>query len=270
MAIAMALNIVQLGAKSERWRTMLSAGSPARLPPLRVYHYLVTAYGASMVLPGPVGEALRIYLLRRRHGISIGLGTAVAVLEKLFDGLGLILILAPLPFLLTLPRPAALTLGALCLAGLAVVLLVVLVARRAPADVFAGRLARLAHLAPGLESFRRPAIFLRASALSLGAHLLDAVTILLLMRAVGLDLPWISASLVILALRLAMIVPLTPGHVGTLEASITAALALLGTRPEQAVAFALVYHALQLFPVLVLAASGTTLVTEARAAYTTR
>ena len=94
VALAMLLNLVQLAAKSERWRRMLS--SSAALPPLRLYHYLVVAYASSMVLPGPAGELLRIYLLRKRHGVPASLSTAVVLLEKLFDGIGLIALVAPL------------------------------------------------------------------------------------------------------------------------------------------------------------------------------
>lgn len=263
VALAMLLNLVQLAAKSERWRRMLS--SAAELPPLRLYHYLVVAYASSMVLPGPAGELLRIYLLRKRHGVPASLSTAVVLLEKLFDGIGLIALVAPLPLLLVLPRAVSLGIVALCLGGLAVVAAVLVFARSVERHGFSGRFQRWAHLAPGLDSVRRPGIFFPASALSLLAHLLDAAAIVVLMRSIGLDLPVAASALVILALSFALIVPLTPGHVGALEAGVVGALGLLGTPPEQAVAFGLVYHSMQVLPVMLLGVSGVGLIGEARA-----
>ncbi len=72
----------------------------------------------------------------------------------------------------------------------------------------------------------------------------------LAMRAVGLHLPLSAAFLVLLAVNLALAVPFAPpGNLGTLEVGATLALVGFGVAKEQALAFGIVYHLLQVVPV---------------------
>ena len=263
LALALLANFTQLLVKALRFRLQLSPIQ--RLPLLKLFHYVVISCGASMLLPGPAGATLRVYVLSRRHAVPIEASIAVLVFEKLFEGIGLVFVVAALPFLLPLPRAISLLIAALSLGGIAVAATVVVVVRRGRQRGFTGYWARWARLSAGAEHVARPSLFARASALSLVAHLLDAVAIQLLLRAVGLDLPWATGGLVILALSFAMLVPLTPLHLGALEAGAVGALGLLGAPLPRAVAFGLIYHALQVTPVLVLGLTGLGLLREARA-----
>jgi uncharacterized protein (TIRG00374 family) len=59
-----------------------------------------------------------------------------------------------------------------------------------------------------------------------------------------------DALLVLVAINMAMVVPFAPpGNFGTVEVGATLALMELGVPKEQAVAFALVYHLLQVIPI---------------------
>jgi uncharacterized membrane protein YbhN (UPF0104 family) len=72
-------------------------------------------------------------------------------------------------------------------------------------------------------------------------------------RAVGLDLPLAAVCLVLLAVNLALAVPFAPpGNVGTLEVGATLGLMAFGVAKEQALAFAIVYHFLQVVPIGIL------------------
>ncbi|MEO7329451.1 MAG: hypothetical protein ABI193_12785, partial [Minicystis sp.] len=64
----------------------------------------------------------------------------------------------------------------------------------------------------------------------------------------------------------ALIVPLTPLNLGALEAGVVGALGLLGAPMERAVAFGLIFRALQVTPLLVLGLTGVGLLGESRAA----
>jgi len=255
-------NLAQIACKSERWRLLLAP--VRRLSPGRLYAYLLSAYGASMVLPGVAGEVLRIYLLRRRHDVPVAVSTAVVTIEKLFDGVGLIVVVGALPFLLSLPRPVSLSMAALSAGGMLVTITLIALARRASRSGWKGRWTRLAPLAPGLACLTTPSMFAGASAWSLLAHLIECVAIKLLLLSVGLDLPWATGGLVLLAFSFAMVIPLVPGHAGTLEAASVAALGLLGAPIEKAIAFTLAYRVVEMVPMLLFALTGLGLVTEAR------
>ncbi len=97
----------------------------------------------------------------------------------------------------------------------------------------------------------------RALSLSLGASLvswaLEVNVIMIAMRAVGLSLPPVAALLVLLAVNLALAFPVAPpGNLGTLEVGATLALLGFGVAKEQALAFGLVYHFLQILPIGIL------------------
>lgn len=94
---------------------------------------------------------------------------------------------------------------------------------------------------------------------ALGASLLGwlaeiGVTVLT-MAALGIHLPLAAAVLVLVAANLALLFPFAPpGNLGTLEMGATLGLMAFGVPKEQALAFALCYHALQLIPVTLLGA----------------
>src|SRR5262249_8076835 len=130
----------------------------------------------------------------------------------------------------------------------------------------AGTTSHLARFAQGLQSARRGLAFAEVMALSVGIWLIDAADILLCADAVGLSIPWtVGPVLVMLALAFALAVPSTPAQVGAFELGCVAALELVGAPREGALAFAIVYHAMQVIPVTLVGAAGLRLALEARA-----
>ena len=79
--------------------------------------------------------------------------------------------------------------------------------------------------------------------------------IALALRALGLQVPWTAAVAVLIGVNVALAVPFgPPGNAGTLEAGATLALVGFGVSKDQALAFALVYHLLQVIPIGILGA----------------
>ena len=113
--------------------------------------------------------------------------------------------------------------------------------------------AGLANARLGLAAMGRP----RALALSFGAALaswaLEGNVTAVSLKAVGLPMSYSTALLVLLAVNLALAFPIAPpGNIGTIEVGATLALVGLGVPKEQALAFGIVYHVLQVVPVGVL------------------
>ena len=239
------------------------------MSPLRLYYYMLLSFGASMALLPGTGEVLRVYALGRRHDVPVSSSVAVLAIEKLFEGIGLMCIVAPLPFFLPLPRALSLGIAGLVGGGLLVTGFALWLARRAEAhgSAWRARWPQWARIAPGIESVRRPALFWRGVALSVAAMAMDSGVILLLLVAVGVpsgSLYWATGPFVILAFSFAFIVPLAPGHVGAMEVASVGALGLLGVPAHQAIAFAVAYHVLHIAPALLLLATGLELVADAR------
>lgn len=261
-ALAAVCNVLQIALKSERWRLLLRPF--ARLPPSRLYYYLAVSGGASMVLPQALSEALRVHVLRRRHGVPVAASVAVVLVEKLFEAVGFAVILLPAPIALPLPRAVAAVLLALCIGGLAFGAAVAAFARTAGRGERALRWGPWARMSPALDALRDPATFAAALAWSVAAHAAECAVIVLMLRAVRVGVPASASVLVLFGHATGVLLPLTPGRVGLSEAGIVAALGLLGVPVATALAFALAYRAVLLGPLLFLA-PGHRLVAEGRA-----
>ena len=92
-------------ARTWRWHYMLR--HIAQVPMTRLFPIVVIGYMGNNVYPARAGEVLRSYVLRRKEGVPISASLATVVLERLFDGLVMLLfVFATLPFA---PLPAAYT-----------------------------------------------------------------------------------------------------------------------------------------------------------------
>ncbi len=230
-----------LGWKAGFWRFALATLSP--VPFWALLRYAVAAAVGSILAPARAGEAFRVWILQRRHGVPLVLTLTVAGLEKLADVVALLILAAPLPWLV--PQLSSTVRPWLwLLSGLPVlVLLGIALVRRHPSW------NKLPHFA-GLSIFEQRGPIASALGCVLMAWLFDLATIELVLRAVGAA-PSLSAGLLVLLItNLAIAVPITPGNLGTHELGSALALKLLGVQVEAATAFALLYHALHTIPVL--------------------
>jgi uncharacterized membrane protein YbhN (UPF0104 family) len=253
---AAVLNFVHLACKSERWRLLLSP--LGRLSSLRLFYYLILGYAASAVLPARAGEAVRVYLLRRRDGLEVAGSIGVQVAEKLFEVLGILVLLVPLPLFLPLPSWARLSILVLAVTGVAgSVAAVVLGGKRAGTGL-------LSRIRAGFSSVTHPRLFIGAILFSVGAWFIDGIEVWLILRSLSIEVPWATPALVLLTLNLAIALPSTPGQLGAFEAGVVAGLNVVGVPLAPALAFALLYHAMQLIPILIVGATGLRLLVEAK------
>jgi uncharacterized membrane protein YbhN (UPF0104 family) len=102
-----------------------------------------------------------------------------------------------------------------------------------------------------LQVLRRPGPALGALGVLLLGWIVDLGEVWLVLYAIGIDLPPAAGLLILLTLNLAIMVPSTPAQVGALEFGALVALDQLHVAKEPALAFALVYHAMQIAPLIV-------------------
>jgi uncharacterized membrane protein YbhN (UPF0104 family) len=212
----------------------------ARVPLRKMLWYAVSASGASVVLPMRGGEAVRIYWLRKRHGVPLPVIGAALGFEKVSDVTSLVLLALPLPWLF--PKEAWLgrfqVIASVVLVAIIVAFFVAQRAKRSLAWVAKLRI---------FDTMRAP---LGAYACVLASWIADATLILVVMHSVGLPMQVGAALLVLLAANLAIAIPTAPGNVGALELGVAFALTRLGVPDERAAAFAILYHGIQLATLL--------------------
>lgn len=247
LVIAAALSFAMLLAKSAYWRTILAPMKPV---PLRtMLWYTVAANGTSLVLPMRGGEALRVWWLKRSHGIPLTAIGAVVAFEKVFDAAALVLVVSPLPWLLPDQAGLGRLRWALPIVLVAVVALVLLARRARKTVKWLSDLNLFDDLGPVVRAFG----FVMVSWLS------DVTMILMVMRSVGIPLHLEFALFVLLAVNLAIAIPAAPGNFGTHELGAGLALTTLHVDEAPAAAFAILYHGVQIATLLLAWSAGTIL-----------
>jgi uncharacterized protein (TIRG00374 family) len=275
---AAAAYLASLFAMAARWRALLTPLSPL-VTRADSFKAMVMGFAVSLVVPARAGELVRAEWLARRTSLPRATILGTILLDQLVNAVGLFCGVAALPFLFDLPgwlhTALSLAVAAFVTAASAVYFFRPEAGRPAPASAstataggerrvrtaVAGFLAR-ARL--GLTAVRDRRALVRSLGASALAWALEILVVALTLRAFDLRLPFGASLLVLMAVNLALVVPFAPpANFGTLELGATLALMECGVPKEHALAFALVYHMLQVVPIGVggLALAGRTLLT---------
>ena len=246
LALATGLELLRLLSRALLWRVSLHTRPP--VPFGRLVRYTFAAMSASMFTPARAGEALRPWLLRQEHQTPLRQSIGVALGEKILDGLALLVLVLPLPWLVPLlPVWATRTIEALAVITLPGLALGWWIGRHRVDAGWTGRFLGQ------IRILREPGTLALAFLFCLAGWLLDLTALYATMRAVGVRETLAAAAFVLLVINVALFVPTTPGNVGTLEAAAVFAMHVLKIDRPPAVAVAVLYHAIQLAPLMLFA-----------------
>jgi uncharacterized membrane protein YbhN (UPF0104 family) len=109
--------------------------------------------------------------------------------------------------------------------------------------------ALAARVEPGVRALRDRRIVARAAALSAVAWGIEIVMIVVCARALRLPIGPALAAVMLLGINVALAVPSSPAGAGAFEGAVVVVLMLAGLAKSPAVAFALLYHLVQVVPV---------------------
>lgn len=262
---ALVMFLVSYAGRVYRWQLLFS---PERPGIGSVFHALNIGYFLSNILPARLGDIVRAYLIGELEGVSKARALSTVVVERLSDGLNVVLLLAiTAPFVSTMPpqaTPAAVGVGLVGVAGIAVLLALTFqkqrgmaLLRRLTAPVPFLRSAKLwgalEALIDGFAVLRSPRTILRVELLSLEAWILGGMMYWFVMLAMNLSLPIAAAFLVMTVTSLAVVVPSSPGYIGIFEAATTVVLVTtFGVDQLHALSYALVMHAFNYLLLIVL------------------
>jgi uncharacterized membrane protein YbhN (UPF0104 family) len=250
--VAAVLNFGCLLGKAVCWRIMLAPRYTVKTS--RLFRLTVAAFAASVLVPARVGEVFRVWVLKRRDGIPVAESAAVAFAEKLLDGASLLLLVAPILWLLP-GLPSWVGFAILVCSAVAIGLLVGLyIAAGRVADAGGGR-TWFGRFIAGMHVLRDPKRLVLAFATLVLVWGFDLAMVDLVLYATGIDLPLSAGLLILFTLNLTIMVPSTPAQVGTLELGAIAATQLLGVPDAPALAFALLYHGIQIIPLVIVGLS---------------
>jgi uncharacterized protein (TIRG00374 family) len=271
MLLAVCLATLTFVLRLFRWQLLLHGDDGRRLGAGPLWHAIAMGFMANNVLPLRAGEVVRTLaasILTNTRFTSVLASIAV---ERLFDAITVVGLLAAGLFTAHLPRTALsmkvariVTIGgAAALSGLVLAALVVafpLVAERVvrkivPAEKLATRIiAFIEGIRHGLSALGSPVRAAGAALWSVAMWTLSACAFYVMFAAFGIEVDFSGALLMQGLIMFGIALPSTPGYVGAFELPIIAVLALYEVDRNLAAAYALTYHVTTFLPITLLGA----------------
>ena len=267
---AVAATFASYYCRALRWRLLLLPLKRTAI--VNLYPATIIGYMANNLLPARLGEFVRAYVLGMKEGLESSSVFATLVVDRLWDGFTVLVILLITVFTIKLPPgmetvQQGMVVGGYVTLGIylgAITFLIVLkratgwtlhmvarILKPFPASVEAKVIPLLGSFIAGIKVSARPLELAALVGISAAIWLLAAWPVDLVLRSFGLTLPFNAALFILVFLVFAVMVPASPGFVGTYHAACVYGLKAFNVPMEKALSIALVMHAINFFPVIV-------------------
>jgi len=263
LALAVPFFLVNFLVKVPRWSLLYGRESPSWDT---LFGAMNVGYAINALLPFRLGEIVRSYWIRDRTRISMMRTLSTVGLERVSDGVMLVLFLVVTAPTVAFPRKllgSALLVGALFVAVLVVMIALaygaghedhplsrVLARLEGSRLSFVGRVLR--QVLGGLQALNDRQAVGRLVGYTVLIWSANGVLVWLVLRAFHIDVPLTAGFLLTAVLNLGMAVPSTPGYVGIFEYLMVLVLGLYGVSHTPALAAALAFHAIAFVPVTII------------------
>lgn len=268
---ALISTMVSYWFRAVRWRLLLMPLKATRMKNL--FPATIIGYMANNLLPARLGEFVRAYTLARSESLTTTGVFASLVIDRLCDGFTVLLILILTMFTVRLPPGMekvqhTMELGGYITFGVYAVVVLFLLAMKRWTSTTLRLITAILNPLPERFSLKVVALldaFMGGLRLSLHPAALGAVVLTslviwstaiwpidLTLRAFGIVLPASASLFIMIFLVFAVMVPASPGYVGTYHAACVYGLMAFNIGKEQALSVALVMHAMNFFPVIFL------------------
>jgi uncharacterized protein (TIRG00374 family) len=266
---AVALYLFALMARTARWQALLS--SERRVPFQELLPTMAIGRGANNIYPFRAGEIVRVLLLRQRSAISGAAGLASILVERVFDGLTMILLLLLAAIIGGIPEAQEVEiLGQTAVvdmryilwfaivvfgAALGVVYAIELwpdpihrvagwfIVRLTPHRFHQKLLGVVERFVGGFASVRSVWTLTLVLLFSLAVWTAETISYRLLMNAFGFGVDLHHLLLMSSAANLGTALPSGPGNVGTFDAPSILVLTGVGVPKDMAISFQFLLHA---------------------------
>ncbi|MFN8460082.1 MAG: lysylphosphatidylglycerol synthase transmembrane domain-containing protein [Anaerolineae bacterium] len=259
---------VGVWARTWRWHYLLRPIKP--IPLKTMWPVVVIGYMGNNVYPFRAGEVIRAYVLKRKAGVSISASIATVLVERIFDGLVMLLfVFVALPTAPGLPGwlRQLVILASLAFFG-ALILFFALAAlpqasrkfyqwgigRFAPSKLQPKLLTVAGRFMEGLSSLARLQDVLMIFFTSVIIWLLETIKYWFVMHAFNFSVSFFALMLMNGIVNLATTLPSAPGYIGTFDTPGIAVLRAFGVDGDVAAAYTLVLHAALWLPITLLGA----------------
>ncbi|MHB8139352.1 MAG: lysylphosphatidylglycerol synthase transmembrane domain-containing protein [Smithellaceae bacterium] len=256
--------IVMQALRSYRWGVILHPLE--KIDQFTLFAVTSVGFLAIAAIPARIGELARPYLISKKSSIKMSAALGTIVVERVLDSLSVLIIMISVLMLQDLPSwmiKSGILFFAITM--LMIGFIILLIWRRETAvkiidwilRLLPGRLAEkvmnmIHHFIDGFQVITDVKRLLYLLFLSAVVWLVDVAAIHNLLLAFGLDLPLLAAFVIMVILIAGIAIPTAPGFIGNWHYACILGLSLFGIAKPEAFSFALVYHFLAMFPVIVL------------------
>jgi len=256
VVLATVLLFASYSGRVWRWHLLFF---PQKVHLVKVFQVLNIGYLLSAIFPLRLGDVARVYLIGSIENISKARALSSIVIERLSDGLTVVLLLAITSlFAPNIPnevRKGAFVIAIMGLSGFVLMLLLsfqkdrgLQLLRRMSAPIpfleHTGLWKTLESFIDGLAVLRSPYQVIGIAVWSLYTWVIGGLMYWVMMYAMGLALPLTAAFLVLAFTSLVAVVPSSPGYVGIFHYAAQIALVnVFGVDNTSALSYAVVVHA---------------------------
>lgn len=253
-------------ARTWRWHYLLR---PIKVIPVRnMWVPVVIGYMGNNIFPFRAGEVIRAYVLKRKTGVGLGVGLATVLVERVFDGLVmLIFVLIGLPLIPNIPQTLRQTVTLASIAFLVALVVLVCWALRPdlgrhvytfgirtfmPANLQDKILTLADNFTEGLRSLSSVQDMMMIFITSVVIWLLETIKYWFVTYAFSFTVSFFTLMLMNGVVNLATTLPSAPGYIGTFDAPGIEILTIFGVNPAVAAGYTLVLHAALWLPITLL------------------
>jgi uncharacterized protein (TIRG00374 family) len=251
-----------LWARTWRWHYMLRHLKP--ISTARLFPVVCIGYYGNNVYPLRAGEVIRSYVLRQREAVAISSSLATVIIERVFDGLVmLIFVFLALPFAPLPPIYRNLVIGLTVALFVATAIFVWMAAnpsylarfyialadRLLPARIRARTDDFYHRFMEGLRSLANPSDVVMIFVTSVVIWLMETVKYWFVMHAFPFEVSFVTLMLMNGLVNLATTLPSAPGYIGTFDVPGIAVLAAFGVPESLAASYTFTLHAALWLPV---------------------
>jgi uncharacterized protein (TIRG00374 family) len=268
--LAVVFTFISYFLRAVRWHYLLIPEK--RIPITSLYPATVIGYMANNLLPARLGEFVRAFVLAQREGLQTPTVFATLVIDRLFDGFTVMLILLFTLFTLRLPQglnnaETVLRTGGIVtfvLYAVVIVFLFFLKHQTMRTLAWTGVLLKpfpqrlsdriiplLGSFIGGIKISSKGSHIFAVLLSSLAIWLFCVIPVDLVLQGFGIHLPITASMFILVLLVFAVMVPASPGYIGTYHSACFMGLSAFGIAKSTALSIALVIHGIGFFPVII-------------------
>jgi hypothetical protein len=258
------LQIFTMWLRAVRWKYMVNPIKRVNLG--RLFSSVMIGFMANNVLPARLGEFVRAYSLGAKENVSKSASFATIVVERLFDGFSILFILWATLLLFPFPDWVKKGSNLFLVMNLGMLFFLIFLEIKTDSTVrfFQFTFRFLPHklrikaeeillkFISGLKVFRDVSSLIWILTWSILIWVVTGISNYFIFLAFGLHPPIQASFILLVIVCLGVMLPSSPGFVGTFQFFSIVALARFGYDKNIALPFSIVLHACQYFPVTLL------------------